>query len=633
MSKSRALKTSQDFITRPLLKWAGGKSQLLGEIIPKMPQKYGRFIEPFFGGGALFFAVRPVGGIIADSNPELVNLYRSVADDVEGVIEQLRLLQNTEEIFYLVRGLDWTKLPSFQAAARTIFLNRTCYNGLYRVNKSGGFNVPYGRYKNPKILDEDPLRAASGLLRQTTILCGDYKTVLKENAQAGDFVFLDPPYLPVSAYADFKRYTKEQFYEEDHVELATEVHRLHELGCHVILTNSNHPLVHDQYSKFPIEVIQTKRYISCHGKGRTGEDAIVHAPPKQRFNLRIVPAPIPDQAQLYPSTRYMGSKNKLLSEIWAVASQFKFETAIDLFAGSCIVGYMFKAHGKAVISNDYMEMSSTFAKAMIENNDTTLPMSEALALLESKYSNDGFVEKTFSGLYFEDDDNRLIDILRVNIKAIKNPYKKAVAMSALMRACLKKRPRGIFTYVGHRYDDGRKDLTMSFRAQFLEAVEAVNAAVFDNGKTNKARNGDAMTLKNPKADLVYIDPPYYSPLSDNEYVRRYHFVEGLARDWQGVEIQEHTITKKFKSYPTPFSSRKGAATAFDLLFKHFKDSVLIVSYSSNSQPTLDEMVSIMSKHKQHVEVVPVDYKYSFGNQSHKVGDNKNDVQEYLFVGF
>src|SRR3989338_8977884 len=169
MSKSRALKTSRDFITRPLLKWAGGKSQLLGEIIPKMPQKYGRFIEPFFGGGALFFAVHPVGGIIADSNPELVNLYRSVADDVEGVIEQLRLLQNTEEIFYLVRGLDWTKLPSFQAAARTIFLNRTCYNGLYRVNKSGGFNVPYGRYKNPKILDEDALRAAS-VLRQTTIL-------------------------------------------------------------------------------------------------------------------------------------------------------------------------------------------------------------------------------------------------------------------------------------------------------------------------------------------------------------------------------------------------------------------------------------------------------------------------------
>ena len=174
---------------------------------------------------------------------------------------------------------------------------------------------------------------------------------------------------------------------------------------------------------------------------------------------------------------------------------------------------------------------------------------------------------------------------------------------------------------------------MSFRAQFLEAVETVNAAVFSNGQENKSRHGDAMTVQNREVDLVYIDPPYYSLLSDNEYVRRYHFVEGLSRDWKDVEIQKHTITKKFKSYPTPFSSRKGASDAFNLLFKRFKDSVLIVSYSSNSQPTLDEMVAIMAKHKQHVEVVPVDYKYSFGTQAHKVGDNKNDVQEYLFVGF
>lgn len=620
-------------LARPLLKWAGGKTQLLGEIIPKMPEKYGRFIEPFFGGGAVFFAVRPEGGIIADSNPELVNLYRSVAADVEGVMAQLRSYENTEEVFYAARALDVTKLSNVEAAARTIFLNRTCFNGLYRVNKSGQFNVPFGRYKNPKIIDEDALKAASTLLSNTTIICGDYKTVLKDSAQPGDFIFLDPPYLPVSEYADFKRYTKEQFYEEDHVELAAEVNRLHELGCHVILTNSNHPLVHEQYRKFAVEVVQTKRYISCNGKGRTGEDVIVTVPPKQRFNLRLVPAPLPPQAMQYPSTRYMGSKNKLLTEIWAVASQFKFDTAIDLFSGSGVVSYMLKSHGKAVVSNDYMAMSATYAKAMIENNEITLPQAEALALLVPKNAIDRFVETKFQGLYFSDDDNRLIDILRANIKAMKNPYKRAIAMSALIRACLKKRPRGIFTYVGHRYNDGRKDLLMTFRAQFLEAVDMVNAAVFDNGKKNKARNGDAMTLQNRESGLVYIDPPYYSPLSDNEYVRRYHFVEGLARDWQGVEIQEHTLTKKFKSYPTPFSSRKGAAEAFDMLFKRFRESVLVVSYSSNSQPTLDEMVAIMAKHKSHVEVVPVDYKYSIGNQGNKVGDNKNDVQEYIFVGY
>lgn len=351
------------------------------------------------------------------------------------------------------------------------------------------------------------------------------------------------------------------------------------------------------------------------------------------FDSRLIPVPLPEQALKYPSTRYMGSKNKLLSEIWAVASQFKFNTALDLFSGSGVVSYMLKSHGKAVVSNDYMAMSATFAKAMIENNKVTLSQSDALELLEWKTPTDNFVQTKFQGLYFSDDDNHLIDTLRSNIKTLKNPYKRAIAMSALIRACLKKRPRGIFTYIGHRYDDGRKDLSMSFRAQFLDAVDMINAAVFNNDKKNKAHNQDAMTFQNQEPGLVYIDPPYYSTLSDNEYVRRYHFVEGLARDWQGVEIQEHTITKKFKSYPTPFSSRKGAAEAFDRLFKQLRESVLIVSYSSNSQPSLDEMVAIMVKYKRHIEVVPIDYKYSFGNQAHKVGNNKNDVKEYIFVGY
>lgn len=620
-------------LTRPLLKWAGGKTQLLAEILPKIPKKYGRFIEPFFGGGAVFFAIQPQNGIIADSNPELINLYKTVATDVDNIIAHLQSYENTEEMFYTIRSQNIADLSNVEAAARTLFLNKTCFNGLYRVNKSGKFNVPFGRYKNPKIIDENALKAAAILLKNTTIICEDYKTVLKENAQHGDFIFLDPPYLPISEYSDFKRYTKEQFYEEDHIELANEVTRLHELGCYIILTNSNHPLVHELYKSFKIDVIQTKRYISCNGKKRTGEDVIITIPPKKIFNLQTVPSPLPKQTMCYPSTRYMGSKNKLLPELWSIASQFNFDTAIDLFSGSGIVGYMFKSHGKTVISNDYMAMSATFAKAMIENNEIILPQNDALKLLELNKPIDHFVEKKFQGLYFTDEDNKQIDILRANIKSLKNPYKRAIAMTALIRTCLKKRPRGIFTYIGHRYDDGRKDLQMSFREHFLEAVNTVNAAIFNNGKVNKARHGDAMNLQNRGADLVYIDPPYYSPLSDNEYVRRYHFVEGIARDWQGVEIQEHTITKKFKSYPTPFSSRKGAIDAFDKLFRRFHKSKLLVSYSSNCQPTLEEMVAIMTKYKKHVEVVPVNYKYSFGNQSHKVGNNKNCVQEYIFIGY
>src|SRR6218665_3534943 len=145
---------------RPLLKWAGGKTQMLNDILPKFPKKYGRYIEPFFGGGALFFSVRPTNGVIADSNPELINLYTMVAQDVDGVIRNLKRHKNDEDFFYTVRARDWTQLAPASAAARTIFLNRTCFNGLYRVNKQGQFNVPFGRYKNPKILDEVALQAA-----------------------------------------------------------------------------------------------------------------------------------------------------------------------------------------------------------------------------------------------------------------------------------------------------------------------------------------------------------------------------------------------------------------------------------------------------------------------------------------
>ncbi len=618
---------------RPLLKWAGGKKQLLNDLLPIIPKQYNRYIEPFFGGGALFFAIQPQSSIIADSNPEIINMYRMVTSNVEKVIDSLMHYDNSSETFYSIRALNWMEMEPSEAAARTIFLNHTCYNGLYRVNKKGQFNVPYGKYKNPKIIDKEALHAASKLLNKATIICGDYKDVLKEQAQPNDLIFLDPPYLPVSQYADFKRYTKEQFYEEDHIELAKEIDRLHELGCHVILTNSNHPLVHELYGKYGIEVLKTKRHISCNGNGRNGEDVIVNIPPAKKLNLKLVPQPQPKQVSKYPTTRYMGSKRKLLDQIWAVASQFEFNTVADLFSGSGIVGYMFKAHGKCVFSNDYMAMSATFTKAMIENNSTILPMQEALLLLEKKENTDRFVEQNFQGLYFSDEDNKLIDILRTNIANILDPYKRAIALSALIRACTKKRPRGIFTYIGERYDDGRKDIKLSLASHFIEAVKAINGAVFDNGKENKSRHGDAMTYKGLLPDLVYIDPPYYSPYSDNEYVRRYHFVEGLARDWKGVEIQKHTLTKKFKSYPTPFSTRNGAADAFDKLFRKYSSSILIVSYSSNSLPSLDEMVSIMSKYKNHVDVVPIDYRYSFGNQGTKSGKNKNQVQEYLFVGY
>ena len=496
----QALKQGIVVPAKPILKWAGGKTQMLGDLLPKVPSSYGRYIEPFLGGGAMFFALQPEQAVIADSNPELINLYRQVANHVDDVVCQLKKYENTQEMFYAVRGQDWTMLPEAEAAARTIFLNKTCFNGLYRVNKKGRFNVPFGKYKNPKICDEEGLKAASAALKKAEIVCGDYLLVLEHYAQPGDFVFLDPPYLPISEYSDFKRYTKEQFYEEDHVELAKMVKTLHERGCHVILTNSNHPLVHELYAPFTIDVIQTKRHISCNGSTRKGEDVIVTIPPKQRTLIKLLPKPLPEQVSAYPPTRFMGSKSKLLSEIWSVASQFNVDTVVDLFSGSGIVGYMFKAQGKSVISNDYMAMSATFTKAMIENNTVTLPLEEAERLLVAHKESDHFVSTKFQGLYYTDEENDLIDTLRTNIAAIRDPYKHAIAMTALIRACTKKRPRGIFTYTGHRYEDVRrkKEISMDEISLGFKLLSSIYAQGMSNKQVSELEQNVSLRLESTK---------------------------------------------------------------------------------------------------------------------------------------
>ena len=562
--------------SRPILKWAGGKTQLLPELFRAIPDEYGTYIEPFLGGGALFFALQPIGAIIADSNPELINLYREVAHNVEGVIGHLKEFKNDRDMFYEVRGERFGNLNPTYAAARTMYLNRTCFNGLYRLNKKGQFNVPFGKYNNPTICNAEALRAASRVLAGARILLGDYRQILRAHARPGDLVYLDPPYLPVSKYADFKRYTTGQFHEADHRELAVEVQRLRDMGCHVILTNSNHPLVHKLYETFSIQVVATKRNINKKGNLREGVDVIVKIPSERRNNEESRFHGLPTQVQRYPSTRFMGSKEWLLPYIWDLARSFEFDSVLDLFSGSGAVGYMFKAQGKQVFSNDYMAMCAAPAIAMIENDGVLLEDDEVDMLLSTNKLGDNFVQKTFADLYYSEQENALIDVIRANMKGVRNRYKRAIALSALIRACLKKRPRGVFTYVGQRYDDGRMDLRVSLEQHFRSSVSIINKAIFDNGKHNSARRGDAMTVRwHP--DLVYIDPPYYSPYSDNEYVRRYHFVEGLACDWQDVTMQWHTKTKKFKSYPTPFSSALGAQQALGRLFHRFRDSIIIVS--------------------------------------------------------
>jgi len=619
---------------KPILKWAGGKTQLLEHLLPKIPKEYNKYIEPFFGGGALFFALKPNNSIIADSNPELINLYRVIAKDVNSLISELKNLKNEKDFFYDMRKKEFSELSEIEAAARTIFLNKTAFNGLYRVNKKGQFNVPFGYYKNPKILDEDQLLAASKLLKKTKILLGDFKDVLCENAKKGDFIFLDPPYLPVSKFSDFKRYTKEQFHEKDQISLANLVNKLSKKGCHILLTNSNHPLIHELYKDFNIDIYKTKRNINSKSTNRKGEDIIVSNFKKRIIftNAKSISSSLSDQMLKFPTTRYMGSKNKILPYIRDITREFDFSSAIDLFSGSGIVSYMLKSEGKAVISNDYMALGSTFSKALIENNSEILPLKLAKKLLCKNEKNDKFVQSNFKDLYFADEENILIDNIRANIRGLRNPYKKALALSALCRACTKKRPRGIFTYTGNRYDDGRKDLKTSIEDHFINAVDIFNNAVFDNKKINLSIRKDAMDLTS-SGNFVYMDPPYYSLCSDNEYIRRYHFTEGICCNWEGVEMQWHTKTKKFKNYPTPFSNKENAKDAFDKLFDKYKKSIILVSYSSNCLPTLDEMVEMLAKYKKDVKVLSIDYRYSFANQKENMSTNKNMVKEYLFLGY
>jgi DNA adenine methylase len=246
---------------QPFLKWAGGKTQLLQELLARMPDTYEVFYEPFIGGGALYFAVSPSQAVIADINEDLVNAYTVVRDNPKELIKALSKFKNEKEYFYEVRSMDEAKMTALEKAARLIYLNRTCFNGLYRVNKSGQFNVPFAGYKNPNITQEERILADSKILNNTKIKHSGFDNMLK-SAKAGDFIYLDPPYYPKSVYSDFKRYNKEQFYKEDHERLAELYNELNDRGCKVMLSNSDTPFTRELYKKWRIDTVYAKRMIN-----------------------------------------------------------------------------------------------------------------------------------------------------------------------------------------------------------------------------------------------------------------------------------------------------------------------------------------------------------------------------------
>lgn len=244
----------------PFLKWVGGKTQLLPVMLNYIPAHFDTYIEPFIGGGALFFELQPTKAVLADSNPELINCYTMVRDQVEDLINVLNSYQYSEEFYYAMRA-ETPEDPVLRAA-RMIYLNRTCYNGLYRVNKRGQFNVPFGRYTNPLICDPERLRAASYALRNAELRCADYLDTLQHYAKPGDFIYIDPPYHPVSKYSDFKRYTVEFFYVDDQHALAKMAKKLAQQGCHVLVSNSHCDFIFDIYSGCQIIEVLAKRNIN-----------------------------------------------------------------------------------------------------------------------------------------------------------------------------------------------------------------------------------------------------------------------------------------------------------------------------------------------------------------------------------
>jgi|SRR2546430_2687929 len=258
----------------PFVKWAGGKSQVLDEISKILPQKYDRYYEPFLGGGALFFHIRPGNALISDSNFELINAYTTIRDNLNQLIVELDALQKqilSRPLFEKYKKLDPKKLPQTNRAARFIFLNKTCYNGLWRVNRRGEFNVPIGKYRTmPKLSDKENLHETRRLLQRTHIICDDYGSVL---AKAGkrDLIYLDPPYSKDSAQA-FVSYTKESFSEADQRRLATKFRELDNRGCLLILSNSDTDFVRGLYSEYRDRTIKISagRWINSVGSDRTG---------------------------------------------------------------------------------------------------------------------------------------------------------------------------------------------------------------------------------------------------------------------------------------------------------------------------------------------------------------------------
>lgn len=274
--------TAKDPLVSPILKWVGGKRQLIESIVPLIPE-HTTYYEPFVGGGAVLFHTQPKKAVINDSNEELINIYQVIKEQPEELITLLEShrARNSQEYFYEVRSLDRDKgeyaaLTPAERAARIIYLNKTCYNGLFRVNRAGEFNAPWGRYKNPNITNETTIRAMSRYFNgaKVTVYCGDYREALK-GIRKGSFVYLDPPYMPLSTSSSFTGYTAAGFGPQEQVELKRQCDLLNKRGIKFLLSNSCCDFIENLYQDYIVERVSAKRAINARADKRGAIDEVL----------------------------------------------------------------------------------------------------------------------------------------------------------------------------------------------------------------------------------------------------------------------------------------------------------------------------------------------------------------------
>jgi adenine-specific DNA-methyltransferase len=334
------------------------------------------------------------------------------------------------------------------------------------------------------------------------------------------------------------------------------------------------------------------------------------------------------QAAAFPRLRYMGSKYRLVPYLAAIFAETGAQVTLDAFSGSGVVAYTLKALGCSVTTNDFLAFPTVIAQATVANQHARLTAADVERITGPPADERDFIQRKFDGLYFTAEDRAFLDSAWSHIDQLTG-HKRALAISALVLAAARKQPRGVFTFTDLRYDDGRRDLRLSLREHFVEAAEAYNAVVFDNGRPCQAVCGDAFDLDPTGYDTVYLDPPYAPPRDDNCYIKRYHFLEGLAVYWRGLTILEATRTKKLAKRYTPFSYKHTVVQALRDTCKRFARSTIVLSYSSNAVPDAETILTLLREVKGEVEVRKIDHRYHFGTHAQA---ERRAATEYVFIG-